>query len=140
MDHRCEARVGFVASHSHSLEFFQFAEEVLDQVPPLVDVEVNFERGNALGPLRDDDLCSALVQLRDNPVGVECLVCDQSVELDALDQRRDPYRVVSLAWQKYKPDEIAQRVGERQDFGRQAATRLTDSLALSPPFAPCPWR
>lgn len=140
MDHRCEACVGLITAHGYSLEFFEFAEKVFDQVPPLVDIEVDVERSNTLGPLRDDDLCSAFVQLRDDPVGVKRLIGDQSVELDALDQRGNPDRVVSLAWQKNEPDEIAQRIGERQNFGRQAAARLADSLALGPPFAPCPWR
>ena len=31
-------------------------------------------------------------------------------------------------------------VGQRQDFGRHAAFGPADSLALRPPFAPCPWR
>lgn len=140
MDHGSEARVGLVATHRHSLELLEFAEEVFDQVPPLVDVEIDGDGSYPLRPLRNHDLCSALVQLRDDPVGVKRLVGDQSVELDALDQRRDPDRVVSLIRQENKPHKVAQRIGERQDFGCQAATRLADSLALSPPFAPCPWR
>ena len=138
MDHRRKARVGFVAAHGDSLELLQFAEEVLDEMPPLVGIEVNGEWSDALGPLRDHDLCSAFAQFRDDPVGVKRFVGDQSVELDALDQRRNADCVVSLTRQQDEPNEIAQRVGKRQDFGRQAAARLADSLALSPPFAPCP--
>jgi hypothetical protein len=36
--------------------------------------------------------------------------------------------------------EIAQRIDNREDFGRQAAFGATNGLILSPPFAPCPWR
>ena len=32
------------------------------------------------------------------------------------------------------------RVGQSDDLGGPAATRAADGLALSPPFAPCPWR
>ena len=118
MDHRCKARVSFVATHCYSLELLKFAKEVLNQMPPLVDIEVDAERGCTLGPLRDDNLCAAFVQLRDDPVRVKGLVGDEPGELDALDQRRYPDRVVSLTGQKDEPHEIAQRVGERQDFGR----------------------
>ena len=38
------------------------------------------------------------------------------------------------------PIEIAECVGERQDFGGHAAFGAADRLALRPPFAPCPWR
>ena len=88
--------------------------------------------------LRDDDLRTAFIQLRDDPVGVECLVGDQATELDSLDQRRDADRVVSLTRQEDEAHEIAQCIGQRQDFGGQAAPGLANGLALSPPFAPCP--
>jgi len=83
---------------------------------------------------------SALVQFGDDPVGVEGLVGDQGAELDALDQRRDPHRIVALSRQQDESDEVAQGIGEGQDFGCHAALGLAYGLALSPPFAPCPWR
>jgi hypothetical protein len=138
MDHGSEAGIGLVAAHGHALELLEFAEEVLDEMPPLVDLEINRERGFALGPLRDDDFRTALIQFSDDPVGVECFVCDEATELCSLDQRRHPDRVVSLARQKDEAHEVAQSICQRQDFGRQAAAGLADSLALSPPFAPCP--
>jgi hypothetical protein len=107
-------------------------------MPPLVDVEIDRERSFALGPLRDDDFRTAFIQFRDDPVGIECLIGDEATELCSLDQRRDPDRVVSLARQKDEAHEVAQGICQRQDFGRQAAAGLADSLALSPPFAPCP--
>ena len=76
----------------------------------------------------------------DDPVGVESLVGDQAAKLDALDQRRDADRVEALSRQQDESDEIAERIGERQDFGGHAAFGLAYGLALSPPFAPCPWR
>ncbi len=107
-------------------------------MPPLVDVEIDRERGFALGPLRDYDFRTAFIQFRNNPVGIECFVGDEATELCSLDQRRDPDGVVSLARQKDEAHEVAQGICQRQDFGRQAAAGLADSLALSPPFAPCP--
>ncbi len=103
-------------------------------MPPLVDVEIDREGGFALRPLRDHDFRTASIQLRDDPVCIECLVGDEAAELCSLDQRRDPDRVVSLARQKNEAHEVAQGICQRQDFGRQAAAGLPDSLAFSPPF------
>src|SRR5215217_5438384 len=90
--------------------------------------------------LRDDDLGAALVEVGNDLVAVESLVGDQGTEFDTLDQWRDPDSIEALSRQQHKADEIAQSVGEGQDFGRHAAFGAADSLARSPPFAPCPWR
>src|SRR5260370_7753736 len=90
--------------------------------------------------LRDHDLSAALVEVGDDVVAVEGIVSDQGGELEALDERGDPQRVIALSWQQHESDEIAQGIGEGQDLGRHAALGLADGLALSPPFAPCPWR
>ena len=50
-------------------------------------------------------------------------------------RRNGPSKILLLP-----PDEIAQCVGQRQNFGRHAAFGTTNGLALRPPFAPCPWR
>ena len=63
-------------------------------------MQINRERCYASGPLRDDDLGAAFVQLGDDPVRVERLVGDQAVELDPVDQRRDADGVVALAGQQ----------------------------------------
>src|SRR5216684_1266933 len=48
--------------------------------------------------------------------------------------------IEALSRQQDESDEVAERIGEGQDLGRHAALGLADGLALSPPFAPCPWR
>src|SRR3546814_16405051 len=45
-----------------------------------------------------------------------------------------------MAGQQDEAHEIAECIGERQDLGRHAALGAADGLALSPPFAPWPWR
>src|SRR5215217_4571096 len=55
-------------------------------------------------------------------------------------ERRHANRIEALPWQEHEAHEVAERVGERQDLGGQAAFGAADGLALSPPFAPCPWR
>ncbi len=105
-----------------------------------VDPNAALQRYGAARMLRDHDLGAALVEIGDDVVAVEGLIGDQSAELNACDQRRDPHRVKALPRQEDQSDEVAERVGEGQDLGRHAALGLADGLALSPPFAPCPWR
>lgn len=130
--------VGFVAAHGDALELFEFAEEVLDEVAPLVDLEIDSKRLASSRVLGDDDFRPALVEVGDDPVGVEGLVGDEPAKLDPFDQRGDADRVEALPGQQNKADQVPERVGQDQDFGRQAAPRLAYGLARSPPFAPCP--
>ena len=96
VDHRLETAVCLVASHCYAFEFFQFAEEILDQVAPFVNVRVDVERLGAPGILGDYDLRLAFVQVCDDPVGIKSLVGDQTTEFDVFDQGRDP--MVSKRW------------------------------------------
>ena len=71
---------------------------------------------------------------------VEGFVGNEPAELDALDQWRHAHRVVMLARHKFEPDQVAERIRQRQDFGRPTADRTSYGLAAGPPFAPWPWR
>ena len=51
VDHRFETCAGFVAAHGNAFEFFDFAEEVFDQMPPFVDFQIDIER--VFAPRRD---------------------------------------------------------------------------------------
>src|SRR3954454_15002501 len=107
---------------------------------PFVHLGVDLQRSGAARMLRDHDRGAAPVEIGDNVIAVEGHVGDQGAEFDALDQRRDPDYVEALSGEQHEADEIAQSVGEGQDFGRHAAPGAADGLARSPPFAPCPWR
>src|SRR5215213_277869 len=140
MDHSLEALIGFVGAHGDALELLELAKEVLDKMAPFVHFGIDLERDGAARMLRDNDLGAASVEIGDDVITVESLVGDQGAELKAVDQRRHPGRVKALPRQQHKADEIAQSVGEGQDFCRHAAFGVADGLARSPPFAPCPWR
>lgn len=90
--------------------------------------------------LGDDDPRTALVEVFDDPVRIEGFVGDQRAEFNVLDQRGNANRVVTLSGQEDEADQIAEGIGQREDLGRPAAFRLAYGLALSPPFAPWPWR
>jgi len=102
----------------------------------LVDVQRLF----APWPLRDADHGAALIHRFDDPVAIECLVCQQRAELNPVDQRCHADGVVAIARQQVEAHEIAEGIRQRQDLGRPATLRLAYGLALRPPFAPWPWR
>ena len=90
--------------------------------------------------LGDDDFRPALVEVGDDPVGIEGLIGDEPAELDAFDQRGDADCVEALPGQQNEANQVSEGIGQGQDLGRQATPRLAYGLARSPPFAPCPWR
>ena len=90
--------------------------------------------------LGDDDLRAARVQLIEDLIDVEGLVGDQPSEFDALDQRRHAQGVEAVTRQQLEAHQVAERVGQGDDLRAPAAARAAYRLALSPPFAPCPWR
>jgi len=47
MDDCGEALIGFVCTHGDAFEFLKLAEEILDQVAPLVDLSVDRQRRGA---------------------------------------------------------------------------------------------
>lgn len=138
MNHRCEALIGFVAAHRDTFEFLQFAEEILDQMPPFIHLLVDFEGLGAARMLRNDNLGTAVVERCDNRVAVERLVPDQRTKIDPLNERLDANSVKALSWQQDEVNQIAQRIDQSEDFGRHTALGLADRLILRPPFAPCP--
>ena len=138
MDHGGEARVGLVVSGGDSAEGFEAAEEVLDEVAPLIHVEVARDGLAAIGFGRDDRDCPPLVQFGAQPIDIEGLVAEERGEVDVLDERFDAEAVVALTGQQGEASEIAERVDQRDDLGRQTAARSPDGLILSPPLAPVP--
>jgi hypothetical protein len=90
--------------------------------------------------LRDDILGGAGDQFVAETVVVERLVADQAAEAQTVDQRVDADAVVTLAGQQMEADEIAERIGERQDLGGPAAPGGADGLASGPALAPWPCR
>ena len=48
-------------------------------------------------------------------------------------------QIMGLSGHQAETDKLAERVCQGQYFGGNSTTRPPYSLALSPPFAPCPW-
>lgn len=88
--------------------------------------------------LRDHHLRPSRVELGHEPIQVVCLVGDQRVEGEDLDQWRQADRVATLAGQELEAHQVAERVGEGDDLRNPAAFRLAYGLARSPPFYAAP--
>lgn len=121
MDHGGEALIGFVGAERNAFELLEFAEEVFDQMPPFVHLLVNGKRFCPARMLGDDDFGAARVEIGDDGVAVERLVGDQRAESGALKERRNANCIETLPGHEREAHEIAERIGERQDFGGHAA-------------------
>src|SRR6185437_13978614 len=98
---------GLVVSGGDSAEGFEAAEEVLDEVAPLIHVEVARDGLAAIGFGRADRDCPPLVQFGAQPIDIEGLVAEERGEVDVLDERRDAEAVVALTGQQDEAGEIA---------------------------------
>src|ERR1700712_2523921 len=79
---------------------------------------------------------ATLVEVRAQPIGVERFIAQQGIEADTGNERSNPDDVVALSRQQDEADEVAQGIDQRDDFARQVATRASDGMLFSPPFAP----
>ena len=124
MDHRGETGVGLARAQGDALELLEFAEEILDEVAPLVDIEVDAPGLGASWMLRDDHLRAPGVQLGEDPVDVEGLVRDQPSEPDALDQWRHRQGLEALPRQELRspPGCRAHRSGRRSWWSSRRAS------------------
>ena len=100
MDICGETLIGFVCAHCDAFEFLELAEEILDQVAPLVDLGVDRQRRGAAWMLRDDDLGTALVEVSNDGIAGEGLVGDEAGKGETVDERSNAYRIEMMAGQK----------------------------------------
>ena len=113
-----------------------FAKWFSIRVTPLVDVSivVSFPFPVRFG--WNNRGCAALIKILQEPIGVESLVGQQRCEGDIVDQRSNPLHVVRLPRQKQKAEQVAERIDQGDDPGRQPAARASNGLMPCPPFAP----
>src|ERR1700686_3148017 len=91
----------------------------------------NRNMAGAGGRPRDERAGAPPIELDAQPIIVEGLVAEQSVECDSLDQWFDPDAVVALAGQKNEAYEIAERLDHCDDLGGQATSRPANGLISS---------
>ena len=122
-----EARVGFVVTGGDAAELLDLAEEVLDQMTPLVHLEGAGDCGDPIGFRRDHGNRASVVQLGAEPVAVEGFVRQQGGEVEIGQKRGDTGAVVSLARQQDGP-------GSRTNRTRlPSASTSATILVVNPP-------
>src|SRR5581483_3417058 len=115
---------------------FDLAEEVLDQVPFLVDVAVDLPGSLAAGGRGNHDPDVLLVEGLYDVVGIVGFVGDEVVTLGPFDERGGFGDVVDVAACEVDVQGITEPVHKSVDFGGKASARASNTLNLSPPFPP----
>jgi hypothetical protein len=138
VDHSSEAGIGLFVAGGDASKRLDGAEEVLDEMAPLVFFRVM--RGVSSGPLAqwNDSLGAVRSQPLAQPVSIERLVADDGKACDAVHESIEACDVVTLARQQQEAHRIAECIDEGCNLRRQAAARFADRLIASPPFAPVP--
>ena len=135
MDGPQEVASGFVVARSNGPVLLQACEEVLDQMPSLVEVSVIFARLFVRYPGRNDH-CFALVQERlDQPgLGIVGLVGNDSLRGCVLEQDIGSLEIMGLPWREKKACRVAQRIDRGMDLGAQAASAAPEGLLVRIPL------
>src|SRR3954453_11288785 len=95
MYHRREARIGFVVTSGNAAELLDLAEEVFDQMAPLVHLEVARDRGDPVGFGRDHGGRTPIVQIGADRIAVEGFIGKQGGKIEIGQKRGDTGAVVS---------------------------------------------
>jgi hypothetical protein len=124
-----EASCGLVVAGGDGPELLELGEEVLDQMPGLVEICVKGARylsGLARG---DHRRLAGFGQRREHPlVGIECFVGDERLGLKLREQRIRSGQVVLLTTGEMKASWIAECIHQGVDLGGQPALAAPDRL------------
>ena len=107
-------------------------------MPPLVFFSVMLGISAGFLAERNDRVHVLGAQSFAQPAGIKSLIADQGQAMDASHESIKADDVVPLARQEHETDQVAERIDDHRDLGRQATARFSDGLILSPPFAPVP--
>src|SRR3546814_11095452 len=117
MDDGVEALVGFVGTHGDTLELLELAEEVFDQMTPLVHLGIERQGLGAAWMLGNDDIGAALVEVGDDGVAVARLVGAPRAESETVDARRHSDGVYAVPVPHDGPTAITTSTGEPPELG-----------------------
>ena len=124
-----EASCGLVVAGGNGPELLELGEEVLDQMPGLVEVFVKGARYLAGLARGDHRRLTSLGQRLEHPlVRIERFVGNERLGLKLWEQRIGSSQVMLLTTGEMKADRIAERIHQRVDLGRQPALAAPDRL------------
>lgn len=85
----------------------------------LVLMPIKVALHDAMSHGRDHDPCSGLLDRLDQRIGIEGLVCDHGIGLDALDQHLRPGQIVRLSTRQFPPRQVPQPFDQTVNLGAQ---------------------
>jgi hypothetical protein len=118
----------FVVACGDCAKVFEFVEEALDEVAFSVKREVSLSWREPVRFGRNDRRDSTLLEGGDQGVGVIGLVGEKGFRVDLVEERFSLTEVGGLARRERNRNRVAERVGDRMDFGRQSAAGSSDRL------------
>ncbi len=132
-----------VVARSNSPVLLQTCEEVLDQMPSLVQLTVIFALILVRHPRRNHHSLAFVQQWLNQPgLGIVGLVGKNGLRGCVLEQDIGALQVMCLPWCEKKSCRVTQRIDRGMDLGAQAAFAAAEGLLVRiPPFAPalCWW-
>jgi hypothetical protein len=133
MDSGEEVLGGFVVAGGDGAELLELGEEILDQVPGLVELAIVVPRSPSVLPRWNDRRFAGCCERLDDPlVGIKGLVGNERVRLDGRQQAIGPDEIMGLAARQGKANRIAERIHQRMDFGGQPTLAAPDGFVPTP--------
>ena len=127
-----EASCGLVVAGGDGPKLFELGEEVLDQMPGLVEVFVKGARCRPGLPRWDHGCLAGVSQRLEYPlVGIERFVGDERLGLKVGQQGIGSGQIVLLTASEMKAGRIAERIDGGVDLGGQPALAAADGLILA---------
>ncbi len=143
MDGPQKVASGLVVARGNGPVLLQACEEVLDQMPSLVEVAVIFARLFVRHPRRNNHGLALVQQRLDQPgLGIVGLIGKDGLRGCVLEQDIGSLEIMGLPWREEKACRVAQRINRGMDLGAQATSAASEGLLFRiPPFAPalCWW-
>jgi hypothetical protein len=127
-----EASCGLVVAGGDGPDLLELGEEVLDQMPGLVEVFVKGARCRPGLPRWDHGCLAGLGQRFEHAlVGIERFVGHERLGLKVGQQGIGSSQIVLLTAGEMKAGRIAERIHQRVDLGGQPALAAADGLILA---------
>jgi hypothetical protein len=126
-----------IVSGGNAAEVLEPTKAALDDVSAFIGTLVEGMDDDAVGFVGDDGLGAATYDLAAKVVAIIPFVAEERAhgrrERQNIWRRRD---IGILAWCQMQDDRPAERIAQRMDFCRAAASRAADCLIVFPPFPP----
>lgn len=105
-------------------------------MPPFVSLFVEGGGESAVGSWRYNWGDALFHQRHAEPISVECAISEHVISLKTCDEFGHGAQIMCLPGYQAEIDEVSQTISQRQNLGRDPATRTPYGLAQSLPFAP----